>query len=119
MQAIGTERDALDAVTARFFKGLGDVNRLKILEFLKGGEKTVGAIVEHVGLPQNQVSMHQRCLRWCGYVDTRRDGRYVLYSLGDTGFFRLSSWPTAFFRAARFISWPATLSANVTIICPT
>jgi len=83
MQATGTERDALDAVTARFFKGLGDVNRLKILEFLKGGEKTVGAIVEHVGLPQNQVSMHLRCLRWCGYVDTRRDGRYVLYSLGD------------------------------------
>ena len=109
MQATGTERDALDAVTARFFKGLGDVNRLKILEFLKGGEKTVGAIVEHVGLPQNQVSMHMRCLRWCGYVDTRRDGRYVLYSLRDTGFFR----------AARFISWPATLSANVTIICPT
>ena len=54
MQATGTERDALDAVTARFFKGLGDVNRLKILEFLKGCEKAVGAIVEHVGLPQNQ-----------------------------------------------------------------
>jgi DNA-binding transcriptional ArsR family regulator len=44
MQATGTERDALDAVTARFFKGLGDVNRLKILEFLKGGGKAVGAI---------------------------------------------------------------------------
>ena len=38
MQAIGTERDALDAVTAGFFKGLGDVNRLKILEFLRGGK---------------------------------------------------------------------------------
>ena len=83
MQATGTERDALDAVTARFFKGLRDVNRLKILEFLKGGEKAFGAIVEHVGLPQNQVSMHLRCLRWCGYVDTRRDGRYVLYNLGN------------------------------------
>jgi DNA-binding transcriptional ArsR family regulator len=62
MQATGTERDALDAVTARFFKGLGDVNRLKILEFLKGGGKAVGAIVEHVGLPQNQDSMHLRYL---------------------------------------------------------
>jgi hypothetical protein len=62
MQATDTERDALDAVTARFFKGLDDVNRLKI---------------------QDQVSMHLRCLRWCGYVNTRREGRYVLYSLGD------------------------------------
>lgn len=61
MQAIGTERDALDAVTARFFKGLGDVNRLKILEFLRGG-KAVGEIVEPLRLPQNQVSVHPRCL---------------------------------------------------------
>jgi DNA-binding transcriptional ArsR family regulator len=83
MQATGTERDALDAVTTRFFKGLEDVNRLKILEFLGGGQKAVCEIVEHLSLPQNQVSMHLRCLRWCGYVDTRRDGRYVLYSLGD------------------------------------
>jgi len=83
MQATETERDALDAVTARFFKGLGDINRLKILEFLRKGEKAAGEIVEHIGLPQNQVSMHLRCLRWCGYVNTRREGRYVLYSLGD------------------------------------
>jgi DNA-binding transcriptional ArsR family regulator len=83
MQATEIERDALNAVTARFFKGLGDVNRLKILEFLRQGEKAAGEIVEHLGLPQNQVSMHLRCLRWCGYVNTRREGRYVLYSLGD------------------------------------
>ena len=81
MQAI--EQKALNAVTARFFKGLGDVNRLKILEFLREGEKAAGEIVEHLDLPQNQVSMHLRCLRWCGYVNTRREGRYVLYSLGD------------------------------------
>ena len=62
MQATDTERDALDAVTARFFKGLGDVNWLKILEFLRHGEKAAGEIVEYLGLPQNQVSMHLRCL---------------------------------------------------------
>ena len=50
-------REALDTVTARFFKGLGDSVRLRILEFLQGGEKSVGEIVEHLGLPQNQVSM--------------------------------------------------------------
>lgn len=76
-------QEALYTVTARFFKGLGDPARLRILEFLRDGEKPVGAIVDHLGLPQNQVSMHLGCLRWCGYVNTRRDGRYIFYSLGD------------------------------------
>ena len=77
------DRKALDAVTARFFKGLGDPIRLKVLEFLEDGEKSVSEIVERLGLPQNQVSMHLGCLRWCGYVSTRKEGRYVYYSLGD------------------------------------
>ena len=75
--------EALDLVTARFFKGLGDPIRLKTLQFLCDGERAVGEIVEHLGLPQNQVSMHLGCLRWCGYVNTRKEGRYVYYSLGD------------------------------------
>ena len=28
--------------------------------------------------------MHLGCLRWCGYVNTRRDGRYVFYTLSDS-----------------------------------
>ena len=77
------QREALYAVTTRFFKGLGDPIRLKMLEFLSDGERAVSEIVEHLGLPQNQVSMHLGCLRWCGYVKTRKEGRYVYYSLGD------------------------------------
>ncbi len=77
-------KEALDTVTARFFKGLGDPIRLRILELLRGGERSVGEIVERLCLPQNTVSMHLGCLRWCGYVETRRDGRYVYYSLGDS-----------------------------------
>ena len=77
------QREALHLVTARFFKGLGDPIRLKILEFLCDGERAVSEIVERLGLPQNQVSMHLGCLRWCGYVKTRKVGRYVYYSLAD------------------------------------
>ena len=77
------QREALDLVTARFFKGLGDPIRLKILEYLGDEERAVSEIVEYLGLPQNQVSMHLGCLRWCGYVRTRKEGRYVFYSLGD------------------------------------
>ncbi len=78
------DNQALETVTARFFKGLGDPVRLRILEFLEAGESSVGEIVAHLELPQNQVSMHLGCLRWCGYVTTRRQGRYVFYSLGDS-----------------------------------
>ena len=77
-------REALSTVTARFFKGLGDPVRLQILESIHDGEKSVGEIVEYLGLPQNQVSMHLGCLRWCGYVTTRREGRHVFYSLVDS-----------------------------------
>ena len=76
-------RQALDTVTARFFKGLGDPIRVRVLEFLADGERSVGEIVDHLELPQNLVSMHLGCLRWCGYVTTRREGRYVFYALGD------------------------------------
>ena len=76
--------EALSTVTARFFKGLGAPVRLRIIEFLQGGERPVGEIVEHLGLPQNQVSMHLSCLRWCGYAKTRREGRHIFYSLGDS-----------------------------------
>ena len=75
--------DALSTVTARFFKGLGDPVRLRILNFLSEGEKSVGEIVEQLGLAQNHVSMQLGCLRWCGYVSRKQEGRYVFYSLGD------------------------------------
>ncbi len=75
--------EALHALTARFIKGLGDPVRLSILELLEDGERSVGELVEHLEMPQNKVSMHLGCLRWCGYVSTRREGRFVFYSLGD------------------------------------
>ena len=82
-KVIAAEDQALHALTARFFKGLGDPVRLRILEFLDGGERSVGDIVEYLDMPQNKVSMHLGCLRWCGYVNTRREGRFIFYSLGD------------------------------------
>ena len=77
------EDEALHALTARFFKGLGDPIRLRILKLLEEGERSVGDIVEYLDMPQNKVSMHLGCLRWCGYVSTRREGRFIFYSLGD------------------------------------
>ncbi len=68
---------------ARFFKGLGDATRLRILELLLEPERTVGELVELLDLPQARVSTHLACLRWCGYVRARKEGRRVWYQLRD------------------------------------
>ena len=68
---------------ARFFRGLDDPTRVLILEALLGGERNVTELVELVGSPQGRVSTHLGCLRWCGFVATRREGRNVYYRLAD------------------------------------
>jgi DNA-binding transcriptional ArsR family regulator len=68
---------------AKFFHGLSNATRLRLVEILLEGERTVGELVELVGVTQGQVSNHLACLRWCGYVSSRQDGRYVLYRISD------------------------------------
>ncbi len=70
---------------ARFFRVLGDPTRLRILELLLGGERTVGEIVEAVGQPQPRVSTHLACLRHCRFVTAERRGREVVYRLALEG----------------------------------
>lgn len=68
---------------ARFFRGLDDPTRVLILDLLLQGEKSVSELVGATGSPQGRVSNHLGCLRHCGYVTTRRDGRWVYYRLAD------------------------------------
>jgi DNA-binding transcriptional ArsR family regulator len=70
---------------ARFFRVLGDPTRLKILELLGEGERTVGELVSAVGQPQPRVSTHLACLRHCGFVSTERRGKEVIYRLALNG----------------------------------
>ena len=71
-------------LVAKYFRGLGDPLRVRILELLRTeGELSVGEIVERVGEPQPKVSNHLACLRWCGFVETRRDHRTVLNRIAD------------------------------------
>ena len=71
-------------LVAKYFRGLGDPIRLQILELLQSeGELSVGALVARLGLPQPQVSNHLACLRWCGFVDARREGRTVFNRIAD------------------------------------
>jgi DNA-binding transcriptional ArsR family regulator len=71
------------AVIAKFFRALGDPNRLCLLEFVLHEERSVSECVEHIGLAQGRVSTHLACLADCGFVEVRRDGRFTRYKVVD------------------------------------
>ncbi|GAC1457900.1 MAG: metalloregulator ArsR/SmtB family transcription factor [Ktedonobacterales bacterium] len=71
---------------ARFFRALGDPTRVRLLRLLldaPAGECGVGELIEALGVPQSRVSTHLGCLRWCGLVQARRDGKQVYYRVAD------------------------------------
>ncbi|MPZ00540.1 MAG: metalloregulator ArsR/SmtB family transcription factor [Actinophytocola sp.] len=70
-------------MVAKFFRALGDPARLRLLQFLLTEEHTVTECVEHIGLSQGRVSTHLACLADCGYVQTRRQGRFAYYTVAD------------------------------------
>ena len=72
----------VDLVT-RFFQLLADPTRVRIVELLLEGEKNVSELVERLGVPQARVSSHLGCLRWCGYIGTRREGKFIYYRVTD------------------------------------
>lgn len=69
---------------AKFFDGLANPTRLKIVELLLDrGELNVGEIIEAVQMSQGQVSNQLACLKWCGYVTSRSEGKFVYYRVTD------------------------------------
>ena len=75
--------DAPADLLARVFHGLADPTRLRIVLLLLAGEMNVGELVAALGTPQGRVSSHLMCLRWCGFVATRRAGKFVYYRVAD------------------------------------
>lgn len=74
---------------AKLFRGFADPSRLSILEALREGERTVSDLVEATGFTQPNVSNHLSCLRDCGLVTARQQGRFAYYSLSDERVARL------------------------------
>ena len=71
-------------LVAKYFRGLGEPTRLRILELLRDeGELSVGELVRRLGVPQPKVSNHLACLRWCGFIEARREHRVVFNRIAD------------------------------------
>jgi DNA-binding transcriptional ArsR family regulator len=68
-------------VAAKLFRGLGDSTRLEILRHLAREELRVTDLVGRLGSSQPNVSGHLACLRECGLVADRPEGRAVWYRL--------------------------------------
>ena len=86
--AIEVERsNPLDAggtglpVAAKLFRGLADPTRLSILLALVAGERRVVDLVREIGSSQPNVSGHLACLKDCGLVTDRPEGRQVFYRI--------------------------------------
>ena len=74
---------------AKLFRGFADPSRLSILEALRESERTVSDLVRATGFTQPNVSNHLSCLRDCGLVSVRQQGRFSYYSLSDDRVARL------------------------------
>lgn len=68
---------------AGFFSGLGDPNRLRIIDFLSRREACVCDIADALGMRPSTVSHQLRALRHLRLVRSRRDGRHIHYRLHD------------------------------------
>ena len=79
---IGSSRPDADLGPAvALFHGLSDATRLAIVQRLAAGEARVVDLIAELGLAQSTVSAHVACLRDCGLVQGRPQGRQVFYSL--------------------------------------
>ncbi|HET6382099.1 MAG TPA: metalloregulator ArsR/SmtB family transcription factor [Armatimonadota bacterium] len=68
---------------ADFFKALAHPARIRILEYLRAGERSAGEIMHALGLEQSNASQHLAVLRSKDIVVARRDGASILYSARD------------------------------------
>jgi DNA-binding transcriptional ArsR family regulator len=78
----------IDLIADRF-RALAEPARLHILNALRSGEQTVGALVEATGLGNANVSKHLQQLHSAGFVTRRKEGLFVSYALAGDDVFRL------------------------------
>ena len=80
--------EALDMVAARF-RAMGEPLRLRILQELERGERSVSALALSVASTQPNVSKHLRILQDAGLLERRQQGTSAFYSIADPMVFEL------------------------------
>lgn len=76
-------------VKADFFKTLAHPARIRVLELLRDGERSVGELIPEVGLEASHLSQQLGILRRANILQARKEGSSVRYSVIDTRMFEL------------------------------
>jgi len=76
-------------VKADFFRTLAHPARIRVLELLRDGERSVGELIPEVGLESSHLSQQLAVLRRANVVQARKDGTTVRYSVTDKRMFEL------------------------------
>lgn len=71
---------------------IADPTRRRILDAVRGGERSVTELVDTVGMHQPGVSRHLKVLRDAGLVEVRRDAQRRLYRLRAEPLRELDAW---------------------------
>lgn len=81
--------DRMIDLVARRFRTLGEPYRLRILQELEEGERSVGQLVAALDGNQPNVSKHLRILADGGLIGARREGTSIFYAISDPMVFKL------------------------------
>jgi len=81
--------EELTLLVAERFKALADPARVRLLNALRDGERSVGELVDDAGLTQANASKHLARLHQLGFVNRQRDGLHIYYSLADRDVLKL------------------------------
>ena len=85
MSSLGAGQPPIYALKAEFFRTLGHPVRIRLLQLLRDGERTVGALQAALALDSSGVSQQLAALRKQGLVESRRDGTNVYYRVKEEG----------------------------------
>ncbi len=72
---------------SRFFMALSSDQRLRIIELLKSGEKSLSDFTKELEIDISVVSRHLMMLRGLGIVSARREGVFVYFNIADKRIF--------------------------------
>lgn len=84
-----SRQEPIYAVKAEFFRVLGHPARVRILELLGEGERSVGELQAELDLDSSGTSQHLGVLRRQGVLESRKEGTSVFYRVRDPRTFQL------------------------------
>lgn len=70
---------------AKILKAFCDASRLKILDMLKDGEKCACKLLEEMQITQPTLSHHMKYLNDSGIIHSRKEGKWMYYSINEHG----------------------------------